>query len=299
MKKSFLCFIILSQLGCKDLTNVVPVENPQGTPVQTPADVVITGYKSELNIAYGSEQLQNLDVYLPNLLSGKQASIALIMIHGGGWKEGDKGYINPLVETLKAQKKNIAIFNINHRLTFMQGVKLNEQLADIGAVISFINSNKAKYNLSGSIVLMGYSSGGHLALVYAYKNTSNSNIKAVVGLVAPTDLSMPDIQKNIVDKNGENLIELLIGVPYNQKPEAYTQASPYYIVTKNAQPTLLLYGDADQTVNYSQGEKLFKKLNTLNVKTSFKKYSQGTHELSNMNDIFEQTIVFLKANTVN
>ena len=110
--------------------------------------------------------------------------------------------------------------------------------------------------------------------------------------------NVADLQKNIVDKNGENLTELLVGVPYSQNPDAYVQSSPFHIVPKNAQPTLLLYGDADQIVNFSQGEKLFEKLKTLNVKTAFKKYSQGTHDLNNMNDIFEQTTAFMKGNGV-
>lgn len=307
MKKICICLIALSTLGCQELTDIVPPSGTVDTPITPPVTpvpkpdttaVVVSDYRSELNVAYGSDQLQKLDVYLPNLSSGKQASVSIIMIHGGGWKEGDKSFITSLAEKLKAQKKNIAIFNINHRLTFMQGVKLNEQLADIGSVINFINSNKAKYNLSGDIVLFGHSAGGHLALTYAYKNTSNPNIKAVVGLAAPTDLTQADIQKSIVDKNGQNLTELLVGVPYSQNPDAYVQSSPFHIVPKNAQPTLLLYGDADQIVNFSQGEKLFEKLKTLNVKTAFKKYSQGTHDLNNMNDIFEQTTAFMKGNGV-
>lgn len=306
MKKLSFLLITLVTLACQDLANILPNskkgDDTQNPPVvQTPPDttpVVVTDYRSELNVAYGSDELQKLDIYLPNIASGKQASIAVIMIHGGGWKEGDKGFITSLAEKLTAQKNNIAIFNINHRLTFMQGVKLNEQLADISAVINYINSNKTKYNLSGNIILFGHSSGGHLALTYAYKNTSNANIKAVVGLAAPTDLTQADLQKNIVDKNGANLTELLVGVPYSQNPGAYEQSSPYYIVPKNAQPTLLLYGDADQIVNFSQGEKLFEKLKTLNVKTAFKKYPQGTHDLQNMNDIFEQTLSFMKTNAV-
>ncbi len=91
----------------------------------------------------------------------------------------------------------------------------------------------------------------------------------------------------------------MIGVPFSQNPEAYSQSSPLFIVNQNAQPTLLLYGDTDQIVNYRQGETLFEKLKTLNVKTTFKKYSQGTHDLDNMNDIFDQTTAFLKANGVN
>lgn len=310
MKKIFFCLITFATLGCQDLADIIPsskkdADTPTAPITPTPTTpptltdtvgVVVSDYRSELNVAYGSNELQKFDMYLPNLSSGKQASVAIIMIHGGGWKEGDKGFITALADKLKAQKKNIAIFNINHRLTFMPGVKLNEQLADIGSVISFINSNKAKYNLSGDIVLFGHSAGGHLALTYAYKNTSNSNIKAVIGLAAPTDLTQPDIQKSIVDKNGANLVELLVGVPYSQNPEAYAQSSPLHIVPKNAQPTLLLYGDADQIVNFSQGEKLFEKLKTLNVRTTFKKYPQGTHELTNMNDILEQTTAFLKGN---
>lgn len=296
MKKLSFFIIALVSFGCQGLADILPSSKKETAIDNTP--VVVADYRSELNVSYGSDELQKFDMYLPNLSSGTQASTAIIMIHGGGWKEGDKGYTTSLAENLKAQKKNIAIFNINHRLTFMAGVKLNEELADISSVINFINANKTKYNLSGDIILFGHSSGGHLALTYAYKNTANTNIKAVIGLAAPTDLTQADLQKSIVDKNGTNLTELLVGVPYSQNPNAYEQSSPYFIASKKAPPTLLLYGDSDQIVNYNQGEKLYEKLKNLNVKTTFKKYSQGTHDLNNMNDIFEQTTTFMNANAV-
>ncbi len=45
--------------------------------------------KTELNVSYGTDASQKMDIYLP---PGRTtaATKAIILIHGGGWSSGDK-----------------------------------------------------------------------------------------------------------------------------------------------------------------------------------------------------------------
>src|SRR5678815_363156 len=53
-----------------------------------------------LNVAYGTDPLQKIDIYLP---AGRTTATTkvIIMIHGGAWISGDKAELNAYVDTLK------------------------------------------------------------------------------------------------------------------------------------------------------------------------------------------------------
>src|SRR5688572_27628564 len=70
--------------------------------------------KTELNVAYGANAAQKMDVYLP---AGRTSSTKVILvIHGGGWSSGDKADLTPYIDTLKKRLPGYAIFNLNYRL---------------------------------------------------------------------------------------------------------------------------------------------------------------------------------------
>ena len=71
--------------------------------------------KTFLNVKYGTDAKQAMDVYLP---AGRSttATPVLILIHGGGWTEGSRNDLNVFVDTLKRRLPNYAIFNISYRL---------------------------------------------------------------------------------------------------------------------------------------------------------------------------------------
>ena len=61
-----------------------------GTPVpETPADDTAFQpvYVSDSTVAYGENDDQNLDLYLP---AGKTAASLVVLIHGGAWVTGSK-----------------------------------------------------------------------------------------------------------------------------------------------------------------------------------------------------------------
>src|SRR5215218_9499094 len=71
--------------------------------------------KTTLNVAYGTDPLQNMDIYLPAGRSTATTKV-MIMIHGGAWASGDKTELNPYVDTMKRRMPDYALFNINYRL---------------------------------------------------------------------------------------------------------------------------------------------------------------------------------------
>jgi hypothetical protein len=52
------------------------------------------------NVAYGSDPAQVMDVYLPPNRSSAETKV-IVLIHGGGWSDGDKADFISYVDTLQ------------------------------------------------------------------------------------------------------------------------------------------------------------------------------------------------------
>ncbi|MGR3810910.1 alpha/beta hydrolase fold domain-containing protein [Jiulongibacter sp. NS-SX5] len=239
-----------------------------------------TSFSMQANLKYGNNERQNYDMYLPDGQPAGVKAVPVVVIHGGGWSLLDKSFMKPVVDELKKQGLNIAIFNINHRLAGSQGVDYAQIMADINQFMAHLDGKKATLNLTDEVLLLGYSSGGHLALSYAYQR-SNPNIKAVAAIAAPTDLTMPEIHNEIMDDKNRNLTQLLIGASYQENPGAYEAASPYFDVNGQSEPTILFYGDRDELVDQqTQGKRLHTRLRNNGVKAQFHLVSNATHDMN-------------------
>ena len=118
---------------------------------------------SMLNVSYGTNAQQKMDVYLPATRSATTTKV-MIMIHGGGWNTGDKVDFNEYVDSLKKREPSYAIFNINYRLANTPDLFPAQEL-DVKAAVEFIYNKRQEYNISDKFVLVGGSAGGHLALL--------------------------------------------------------------------------------------------------------------------------------------
>lgn len=236
----------------------------------------ISSYNGIYNESYGKDVLQRFDIHYPVSMSGRPSEV-LILLHGGSWSGGDKSYLAPTVDALQKRKKNLAIVNINYRLTSTSGIRLEQQLADIQLLVEYLRQNATRYNITdGKFVIGGVSAGGHLALDYAYLKDTNHDIKSVVGIVAPTDLTSEVLREGGLDKP----IQQLIGKTFDDAPDEYRNASPIYNLTGDAPPTILFYGGKDVIVPQTQGELLKLKLSLFGVKYRYYFYPEETHDFS-------------------
>ena len=255
--------------------------------------------KNMLNVAYGTDAQQKMDIYLPANRTATNTKV-LILIHGGGWTSGDKtDFSSALIDTLNKRFPNYAIFNINYRLGALPANNpFPTQELDIKTSVDFIYNNRADYLISDKYVLMGASAGGHLSLLHAYKYTNPVKIKAVVDFFGPTD--MPDLYNN-PGAYPIALLELLLNGTPITNAALYSSSSPLTYVSATSSPTIILQGSLDPLVNANtQSLPLKNKLTTMGVANQYVLYN-GLHHGDDWSpvtytDAFNKIQAFLTAN---
>ena len=251
--------------------------------------------KTELNVAYGADAQQKMDVFLPEGRTEATTKV-VIMIHGGAWAQGDKSEFTPYVDTLKKRLPGYAIFNVNYRLATGTSNFFPSQENDIKALVQFIYDKRSEYKISDKFILMGASAGGHLALLQAYKYTTPVKIKAVVDLYGPTQLT--DMYNNPPNPLIPTVLAQVIGGTPVTHATMYTQSSPMTFVSAQSPPTILLHGGVDIVVSPSQSVMLKNQLQTLGVTHQYVFYATENHGWTgpNLVDSFDKITAFIKAN---
>jgi acetyl esterase/lipase len=218
------------------------------------------------NIVYKSIQNNHLalDLYLPN---GTDSNFPLLVwFHGGAWLRGSKEEFihknNLLVNTLL--KEGYAIASVNYRLSYE--AKFPSQIQDCNDAINFLWSQSETLNLDkNKIAVMGRSAGAHLASLVA---TSNSHklkeffstpsypkftINAVVNFFGPSDfIALRGNSGQIDHDDPESAEAQLLGHSPLLRPDIAKWASPTTYVDENTPPFIILHGNNDQVVPYSQ-----------------------------------------------
>lgn len=252
--------------------------------------------KTMLNVSYGTDPLQKMDIYLP-ANRNKDTTKVLILIHGGGWTSGDKIDFNTSIDTLKKRLPDYAIFNLNYRLASYPANLFPTQELDVKAAVEFIYGNRTTYLVSDKFVLMGASAGGHLSLLHAYKYHSPVNVKAVVDFFGPTD--MADMYNNPGAYPPITIALLLGGTPATN-PSMYQQSSPISYANTQSCPTIILQGGLDPLVNATtQSLALKNKLTTASVVNQYVFYPTGGHgdwNAATYTDAYNKIQAFLAAN---
>ena len=193
---------------------------------------------SDLPYVRDGHDRQEGDLYLP---SGEGPWPVVVAIHGGGWNGRDRGDMEKFGRRLA--RRGFAVYNIDYRLA--PDHRHPAQIEDVRAAIEHLKVLAEAYPLDlNRVGLLGYSAGGHLALLAAATaKESSPEIRAVVAGGAPVKLSRYPRSPYIID---------LIGGKLDEFPEAYAEASPHTHVTPDHPPALLYHGRWDLLVEVEQ-----------------------------------------------
>lgn len=257
--KFFLGIIILFQLisSCK---------TEPATNAAVPTDI--------LNIRYAEHPDNTFDVYLPAKRNGNTRTV--ILLHGGFWLEGDKSDMTEYAEFLRDQ--GFACVTMNYRLTNTPENNFHPaQVNDVGKVIDYVTTKAIDWHVSpGRFGLLGYSAGGHIALLYTYASNTNGKVKTVVSIAGPSNLAdSAGVAPAVVP-----IVTKLIGLPIKNNLSVYQQASPVFHISATSKPTFLVHGKADKIVPYKQSVDLQAKLQQFNVKTELRLYDKAGHDFA-------------------
>jgi len=218
-------------------------------------------------VAQGTE-LQ-LDLALPSV--GKGPFPAVIFLPGICWGAcgglGSRTQENPRI--LEAARHGYVGATVDHRPSNL--APFPAQLHDLKAAVRWLRANAGKYRIDpGRIGVAGWSSGGHLALLLGLTSPSDglegdaanpeysSRVEVVVSVGGPADLAS-------CHKLLDGWLDTLVGGSPEQVPEKYRRASPVTYVTGDSPPVLLIHGDQDEYVPFSQAVLLDAKLRDAGV----------------------------------
>jgi acetyl esterase/lipase len=213
------------------------------------------------DIAYrdGTSKSWRLDLAMRKDLTGKPRP-GIVVIHGGGWIEGDK---SSFVFSERIAPANIVDFarlgfvavTVNYRLS--AEAPFPAALEDCKCAVRWLRAHAGEYNLDRDhIGAYGNSAGGHLALLLAmagrdaglegdgpYRGES-SLVQAAASDSGPVDLIAQHRNSQISAVVGR----FLGGTPEGERATAYRKASPLGYVRADTPPLLLIYGASDLQV---------------------------------------------------
>ena len=280
----FYILVLISFISCsKSEQPAIVAQTPVGT---TPVPLAES---TLLNVSYGSNAQQVYDLYLP--ANRTDATKTLILVHGGGWIEGDKADMSYLIPIIKQNLPGYAIANINYRLASAGVYAFPMQIDDLTTVV-----NKLKIDnnsISDNFGFIGTSAGGHLSLLYSYTKNINNNIKMVASIVGPTNFTDANYTNNTA---WISLYFSLTGVVYAGNEVYYQNLSPYHKATTISPPTIMLYGNSDPLIPTTQGQDLHAKLNQLGVYNEFNLYNggHGNWSQTDLLDAYTKLVNFVK-----
>lgn len=194
-----------------------------------------------------------LDRYLPP--TGGAGRPAIVMVHGGSWRGGDKG--QSLTSTTEWSRTLAAggfvVYDIQYRLA--PAVRHPVPFEDVLCALAHVRERSTSDGVDPErVVLLGRSAGAHLALLAAYRGSEApcgrpAVVRGVVALYGPTELIAAYADPGDPDLIGARSIfrDLLGGTP-DEVRERYLDAMPRTWLD-GAVPTLLVHGQADQIVS--------------------------------------------------
>ena len=169
------------------------------------------------DVPYGSDPKQTMDVYIPK--SGKGPWPILIMVHGGGWRDGDKAMSNVVDNKLAYWGKRFILVFVNYRL---DGVTPLEQAADVWNACEEAAWQAHTWGGDqGRLIVMGHSAGAHLVSLL-----NTRDVLAASGVIA-------------LDTAAYNVPEIMNGPHPPLYDEAFGTDKALWI---DASPTLQLTG---------------------------------------------------------
>lgn len=253
-------------------------------------------YQIQGNVHYDRYPETVLDIVQPRApaLANRPG---VIVIHGGGWVDGDKEkmlepFCLPLIQ------RDFVTANVEYRLAKVAPAPAAAQ--DVLNAAKWFHDHAAEYRVDPSrILVLGESAGGELALLTAMLPAGNpfgpaTRIAAVLDFVG-----IADVESQLTGPNRQ---------PYAAEwipdgPDRMTlarQLSPITYIRKGLPPVLAIHGDSDTVVPYDQSVRLTKALKSAGDDSELITVPGGKHGLTTdeMAKLWPQIFRWLKKHKI-
>lgn len=236
-----------------------------------------------------------LDAFYPKQRN-KTPQPAILIIHGGGWRSGDKTLHHPLAQRLASL--GYVCFTPEYRLS--TEALYPAAIYDIKAALRWINRNAKKYNIDVSkIAVAGHSAGGELAAFMGATNgnpvfegtSGNSKHSSHVDAVIDMDGLLAFIHPESGEGDDSKRISAAtnwFGYSKKENPDLWKQGSPLSYAGKNTPPTLFINSAVDRM--HAGREDYIKILNGYKIYTGVQYFENSPHSFCLFDPWFELTV---------
>ncbi len=210
------------------------------------------------NIVYKKldKRLLHVDLFQPKRDKASSPAPAVLLVHGGGWRTGDRTHQIPLAQSLaEAGYVGVAIeYRLSREALYPAGV------LDIQDAIRWLRAHHKRYNIDPSrIAILGASSGAQMATLvgaaghleqFAGHSTRDgdidSSVQAIINMDGVVDITTPEARQ-FEDKPGKvSYFALWLGGRYKEYPGLWHEASASTYAGKETPPTLFINSAHDR-----------------------------------------------------
>lgn len=236
------------------------------------------------------ERKLHLDVFYNNNNTLKPA---VVLIHGGGWKSGDKSLMKPLAQTIAS--KGYACFSVEYRLspeaTYPAGI------FDVKSAIQYVKEYAQEFKVDTSkVAVLGCSSGGQMAALIGTTNNNkkfesndnkyntSSSIQAIIDIDGVLAFKHPDSQEGLV-------AGLWLGGDFEMIPSVWNEASALTHTNKNMQPILFINSQFERF--HAGRDDMIKQLDSFNIYYQIKTIKSSPHTFWLFHPWFKKTVKYI------
>ena len=211
-----------------------PTEN-----VKVVKDIVYT--------AVGYRKL-HLDIFYPSKRE-KKYSPAVILVHGGGWRSGNRTMVYPMAERLT--ENGYVTVAVEYRLSIEAFYPA--AVYDIKSAIRWVRANAEKFKINKNMIaIYGTSAGGHLAALVGTTNNDkkfegnednlnfSSGVEAIVDVDGVVDYFGKGSEELYKKSGKPSAGQLWFGVSPKDNPEIWREAGPINHISAETPPVCFI-----------------------------------------------------------
>tara|TARA_R110002049_G_scaffold4601_5_gene32115 strand:- start:167618 stop:168874 length:1257 start_codon:yes stop_codon:yes gene_type:complete len=210
-----------------------------------------------------------LDLLMPSD-RGQEPRPAIVFVHGGGWRNGDKRAASFFDPAIEFASKGYVCISVNYR--FLSDVQMMDTVADVKCAVRWLRAHADKYNVDvDRLGAYGNSAGAHLVSMLGLCPGSagmegdgpwqehSSLVQAVCASATPTSFLMP-MNNRMASTGGKPGQDSRVNSPYALPEELRKKVSPIHYASADAPPFLLIHDESDSTVLVDQAKAFAKAL---------------------------------------
>ncbi|MEW7847545.1 family 43 glycosylhydrolase [Massilia aurea] len=209
----------------KDYPDIRIASSTAPAPVRARKDIVYTR-RGDLPLA--------LDLYLP--APGDKPAPLVVLVHGGGWRSGDRTEMAPLAARLAAH--SYAAATVSYRLSGQ--ARYPAAIDDVKEALRWLREHPGVHGADiGRMAIAGGSAGGQIAALVGM--TAPGAVQAVINIDGLSDFTSEEARRHEDDPaKNPSAAGAWFGGRYAEQKALWQAASPINHVSKTSPPVLFI-----------------------------------------------------------